>query len=100
LALFAAFWLQPLKETLKKLHERLEAQKQLETEIDALKFQIQKYAGDNEIVTNESGQYLVLLKTQERTGIDSQRFKKEQPDLFAQYAKTTHSRPFKLVRSA
>lgn len=44
------------------------------------------------------GEFSVSWKAQSRTAIDSKRLKKEQPEVWEQYSKTTESRVFKVKR--
>lgn len=89
-----------VKETIQKLQDKMEVQKQIDQEVDDLKLNLEKVAGDNSVITDEGGRYLVLFKTQERTSLDSKKLKEEQPDVFTQYLRTITTRPFKLLRSA
>lgn len=45
------------------------------------------------------GEFSVSWKAQSRTAIDSKRLKKEQPEVWEQYSKTTESRVFKVKRT-
>lgn len=87
--------LTPFSDELKSIHELDEKIKELDRQQSELKQKIQLYLQDSSI--GVCGGFKVNWKAQERNSIDTARLKKEQPEIYAQYLKTTVSRPFKIT---
>ena len=75
--------------------DRLAVQiKALEDAIETEKNRLRLMLGEHAIAT--AGPRKVTWKNQETTRLDTKKFKESQPDLFARYAKTTHSRVLRI----
>lgn len=57
-----------------------------------LKNQVGKILGDKEFVCNEDGVEVLTYRKQLQTRLDSERIKKEWPDLYEEYSKTVEVR--------
>lgn len=66
-----------------------------EAEADAIKDQIKSFMGDTEEL--RAGEYKVTYKTVKSSRFDTTSFKKAEPELYEQYAKTTETRRFTLA---
>lgn len=73
-----------------------DARKDAEKAEAAAKLELLKIIRDMEFVRSQTMHKLASYRNQETTRLDTTRLKKEQPDIFNQYAKTTHSRVLRL----
>jgi len=78
--------LESMKDTAKKLDAEIKSQENI----------IKAFLGDAETAVGTD--WAVTWKTSKRTGIDSARLKRERPDIFEHYQKTTESRTFRTKR--
>jgi putative phage-type endonuclease len=70
--------------------------KELETESDAIKQGIQLEIGDAD--GGKASGYTVWWRTQNRTALDSSKLKKNDPEVYAKYLKTTSYRKFEVKK--
>jgi putative phage-type endonuclease len=82
----AVFALRAIKET----------QSKLEHEADELGLELRKFLGDAATLTDPDGRALATWKAQNRTTFDSTEFKKADPQRWAEFARTSASRVFRL----
>lgn len=79
--------------------EYSDKEKEIAAKKTAISVQLQELMGEAQtgvVDVDESSFYNITWKSQERTGFDTDTFKKEYPDLYDKYKKTSVSRPFKI----
>ena len=82
---------------LQRREEILELSEKLEIERKNIEQRIKLFMGENEIATNEH--YQVSWANVDSARIDTRRMKQEQPELYRQFSKVSHSRRF-VVKAA
>ena len=79
----------------KELQELKRMREELDAEIDSLEDQIKASMGDQEQVT--AGAFRITWKAITSSRFDSARFKKDHPDLAAQFIKTSTVKRFSIA---
>lgn len=78
---------------IRRLHEAREDAREAEERLEALKNQAKILMGENEEAYFQ-GDKVFTWKTQTRTTLDTKTLKREMPDIYEQFAKTTKTRTF------
>ncbi|RZT02107.1 hypothetical protein [Cuneatibacter caecimuris] len=81
----------------KKLKELEEQKKEIESQIDALKADIQQDMEEKGLEEQKAGDFLVRFTRVLSNRFDSRAFREEHSRLYSQYLKQTESRRFSIV---
>ena len=87
--------IQEIESKTKELQELKRMREELEAEIDSLEDQIKASMGDQEQMV--AGAFRITWKSITSSRFDSARFKKDHPDLAAQFIKTSTVRRFSIA---
>lgn len=91
---------QYMENQLKRREELLELIDKLETEKKAIEQDVKKYLGDSEATEAENENFFVRWKNIESLRVDVDKLKKEAPDVYKRFAKTTYSKRLTIKSAA
>lgn len=80
---------------IKAMQELIKMQDELNAEIEAIKDEIKAAMGETEVMT--AGAYKVTYKSVTSTRIDTAKLKKDLPEVWVEYGKTTTTRRFSVA---
>lgn len=91
---------QYMENQLKRREELLVLIDKLETEKKAIEQDVKKYLGDSEATEAENENFFVRWKNVESLRVDVDKLKKEAPDVYKRFAKTTYSKRLTIKSAA
>ena len=84
-----------MESKVKELQELVRMQEELEAEIEAAKDEIKAAMGSEEVM--QAGSYRVTYKAVTSTRIDTAKLRKELPEVWTEYGKTSTTRRFAIA---